>query len=118
MTSLRLGVLNNGSGIPGSLIAEGVFSGTPPISTWVTVSGLNIAVTGGTVYWIGLLPIGGTLNYFTAVASGGTAEADYTTAQTTLTVSGGSWVASTVGPSGLQGLSTGIPNLIMAPPGR
>jgi hypothetical protein len=74
-TSIRLGIFSASGGEtnePFEVLAQGTVVGKPANPEWVKVTGLSLAVTAGTVYWLVVLPEGGSSITKTAAASGGT----------------------------------------------
>lgn len=74
-TSIRLGIFSTSAGDtePFEVLAQGTVVGKPANPEWVKVTGLSLAVTAGTSYWLVVLPEGGSTITKTSVASGGTA---------------------------------------------
>ena len=58
MTGLVLAVFAENGGKPGAVLGQGTASGTPAVSSWIKVSGLSVAVTSATKYWLVALPTG------------------------------------------------------------
>jgi hypothetical protein len=73
-TSIQLGLYADNAGSPGALLGKGTFGAKPANPEWVKVTGLSVAVTAGTKYWLTILPLGGSSITKTAVASAGTAD--------------------------------------------
>lgn len=104
VTSLRMGVFSEGASLPSTLLGEAVFTGTPGINSWIETTGLSIAITGGTKYWLAILPIGGTVHYNAAVASGGTGNVESVSgAKFTKLEKAASYEGFNQGPVGFQG---------------
>jgi hypothetical protein len=91
-TSLKLGIYSDNSGHPGSLLTSGTI--TSPVVGWNTLTLTTTpTLSSGTVYWIGFLGTGGTLNYRDA-ATGNCSESDSATGLSSLPAtwsSGQSW---------------------------
>lgn len=117
MTSLILGVYTDSSGTPGTVLGEGTFTGVPATNSWISVTGVNIPIIKGAIYWLAILPIGNIFHYFSKVASGGTAEKESTTASHTKleTVTWGA--VANDGPASFQGLGD-ILSFVISPPSR
>lgn len=56
---LRLAIHSDNAGTVGDVLAQG--TATPTTGTWEEVTGLNVAVTQGTYYWLGTVSDGSTL---------------------------------------------------------
>jgi hypothetical protein len=106
VTSVRLGVFVDSGGVPGNVIQEGVFTGTPGTNAWIAVSGLDIPILKNAHYWLVVLSIGGALHYSAHGSGGSTSLRTTSTEHTALyEFSEGSWeAASFEGPAGFQGL--------------
>lgn len=108
VTSVILGVYtDSGANLPLALLGSGTVAGLPAINSWITATGLNVAVTAGTIYWLAVLPIGNAFHQNSAVSTGGTnvrwdLSGGLTALRATWADSGG----GAEGPSGFQGLST------------
>lgn len=114
VTSLILGVYTDSSGTPGSVLGQKTFSGTPGTSSWIKVSGLSVSIVSGTIYWLALLPIGGTIHYNTEKASGGTGDKESSSSSNTSLIST-TWGANFAdGPVGYQGLGV-VASLVARP---
>jgi hypothetical protein len=63
-TSLVLGVAAEHAGVPAEApLGHATATGTPGTETLITVTGLSVAVTAGTPYWLEVLNLGGTFHY-------------------------------------------------------
>ncbi len=120
VTGVVLGIFAESSGKPGAVLGQATVSGEPATSSWIKATGLSIAVTSGTKYWLAVLPLGTSgklLHYNAATASGGAGNLEsIATGLTTLTEEG-SWETYNQGPVGFQALGAAAPAPIdMAPP--
>lgn len=55
---------------PGAVLGEGEAAGKPAISSVIAVTGLSVAITSGTPYWLAMISIGGTLRTKHVTAAG------------------------------------------------
>jgi hypothetical protein len=107
VTGLDIGVLAESSGKPGAVLGHAVLSGEPPTSSWVTVSGLSVPVTGGTKYWLVVLPLGAAgskLHFGAAASSGGTGNVESVSGGLGMLTAQSSWTTWNQGPVGFQAL--------------
>ncbi len=107
MTGLVLAVFAENGGKPGAVLGQGTASGTPAVSSWIKVSGLSVAVTSATKYWLVALPTGsGKLHYNAAVGSGGAGNVESTAGGMGTATAQTSWEAFNQGPVGFQANGT------------
>jgi hypothetical protein len=114
LTGLVLGVFSESAGKPGEVLGRGTASGTPAVSSWVKVSGLSVAVTAGTRYWLVALPVGsGKLHFNAAVSSGGTGNVESVASGLSNATAESSWETYNQGPVGFQanGTTAAVPAL-------
>ena len=112
MTGVVLAVFAESAGKPGEVLGSATASGTPAVSSWIKVSGLSVAVTSGTKYWLVALPLGsGKLHYNASKSSGGTGNVESTTTGLRKATAETSWESYGQGPVGFQanGASSGAP---------
>jgi hypothetical protein len=103
VTGVVLALFAENAGKPGEVLGSGTASGTPAVSSWVTVTGLSVPVTSGTKYWLVALPLGsGKLHYNAAKTSGGTGNVETTATGLTKATSETSWESYGQGPVGFQ----------------
>ncbi len=107
VTGLVLAVFAENGGKPGTVLGKGTASGTPAVSSWIKVTGLSVAVTSGTKYWLVALPVGsGLLHYNAAVTSKGTGNVESTTGGLSAATAESSWETYNQGPVGFQANGT------------
>jgi hypothetical protein len=105
LTGLVLAVFADSSGKPGAVLGSGSVSGTPGTSSWIRVTGLSVAVTSGTKYWLVALPKGsGKLHYGVAVSSGGTGNVESKAGGLGAATAESEWETYNQGPVGFQAL--------------
>jgi Lysyl oxidase/Bacterial Ig domain len=107
LTGLVLAVFAENGGKPGAVLGSATASGTPAVSSWIKVSGLSVAVTSGTKYWLVALPLGsGKLHFNAAVASGGAGNVESTAGGLGAATQESSWETFNQGPVGFQANGT------------
>jgi hypothetical protein len=107
VTSLVEAVFAENAGKPGAVLGKASVTGTPATSSWIRASGLSVAVTAGTKYWLVALPVGsGKLHYNAAVNSGGTGNVESTAGGLTTATAESSWETFNQGPVGFQAIGT------------
>jgi hypothetical protein len=114
LTGLVLAVFAENVGKPGEVLGRGTASGTPAVSSWIKASGLSVAVTAGTKYWLVALPVGsGKLHFNAAVSSGGAGDVESTATGLSNATAESAWESYNQGPAGFQanGTMSGAPAL-------
>ena len=121
VTSLKLGIMSDNAGKPGSVIGQGTATGTEggliAKGAWIKVTGLSIPALKGTRYWLVLLPLGtagDNLHYNVGNTVGEGHEEVMSVAKglTTITEEA-SWTTWNEGPVGFQALGT-LPGALAA----
>ncbi len=103
VTGVILAVFAENAGKPGEVLGSGTASGLPAVSSWIKATGLSVAVTSGTKYWLVALPLGsGKLHYNAAKSSGGTGNVETTATGLTKATPETSWESYGQGPVGFQ----------------
>jgi hypothetical protein len=113
ITSVWLGIFTDGSNLPVTLLGQAQRSGTLPLNTLCSATGLSVHVVSGTVYWLALCPQGSTgqanWNDATTGAGGSLLAGASSTTMTDLSSSPGTWSpVSGFGP--FQIYATGTPD--------
>jgi uncharacterized protein YjdB len=108
VTALVLAVFAENGGKPGEVLGRGTASGTPATSSWIKVTGLSVAVTAGTKYWLVALPVGsGFVHYNVASALNvGTGNLESVARGLAGATAESSWEAYNQGPVGFQANGT------------
>jgi hypothetical protein len=104
VTALVLAVFAENGGKPGEVLGRGTASGTPATSSWIKVTGLSVAGTAGTKYWLVALPVGsGFVHYNVASALNvGTGNLESVARGLAGATAESSWEAYNQGPVGFQ----------------
>jgi hypothetical protein len=111
--SVVLALFADNGGTPGAPLGSAVYSGSPPSSTWIKVTGLAVPVVANTKYWLVVLPVGrpGSQLNFNAGSIKGAGSPNLESAASELTIATpeSSWESYEQGPAGFQASGSPAP---------